>query len=166
MNADITEIEIINAINSVKAGKSPGCDGFLNEMLKVSMNEIVPFLQILFQHLFSRGLFPLDLSKNIIIPIHKKVNSDICDNYRPISLISLISKMYTNILNTRLTIFINSMNILPEKQAGFREGYSTTDHIFTLYAMITRQFSKNRKLYVAFIDFKKSLILSTGKHFL
>ena len=43
------------------------------------------------------------------------------------------------------------------EQAGFREGYSTIDHIFSLYAMIKKQFTKDRKLYVTcFVDYRKA----------
>ena len=66
-----------------------------------------------------------------------------------------MSKVYTNILNKRLTLFVESNNILPIEQAGFRENFSTVDHIFTLYSLIHKQFAKNRKLYVAFIDYSK-----------
>ena len=61
-------------------------------------------------------------------------------------------------LNSRITKFISNLFVLPEEQGGYREGYSTVDHIFTLYAMILKQFSKNRKLYVAFVDL--SLVLT------
>ena len=47
-------------------------------------------------------------------------------------------------------------NITGECQAGFKRNYSTTDHMFTLLALIQKQFSLNRKLYVAFIDFEKT----------
>jgi hypothetical protein len=43
-----------------------------------------------------------------------------------------------------------------EQQAGFKRGYSTIDHMFTLLALIQKQFCFNRKLYVAFIDFEKA----------
>ena len=80
---------------------------------------------------------------------------DNCDNYIPETLTSFVSKVYTHILNKRITTFVDAMNILSWEQLGFREGFSTTDHIFTLYAMIKKQFSKNRKLYVAFVDYRK-----------
>ena len=47
-------------------------------------------------------------------------------------------------------------NITGECQAGFKRNYSTTDHMFTLLALIQKQFSLNRKMYVAFIDFEKA----------
>ena len=124
-------------------------------MLKINSDDIIPYLHLLFQHIFRSGLFPLEWTKSIILPIHKKGSTRLCDNFRPISLTSLISKIYTYVLNERLSEFVDSMNILPEEQAGFRKGYSTVDHMFTLYAMTVKQFSKNRKLYAAFVDFKK-----------
>ena len=155
LNSSITEEEVLICITSLKQKKSPGPDQISNEMLTSAASRIAPFLFHAFQYLFHHGLFPLDWCKSIIVPIHKKGDANICDNYRPISLTSLLSKIFTTILNKRLIIFGNKFNIIPEEQAGFREGYSTIDHIYTLYAMIQKQFSNNRKLYVAFIDYRK-----------
>ena len=52
-------------------------------------------------------------------------------------------------------MFTDALFLLPEEQAGFREGYSTVDHDFSLYAMVQKQFSKNEKLYMVFIDYRK-----------
>ena len=155
LNGDFLESEIRNAIQHTQLKKAPGYDCVLNEMLKLNSSDITPFLHVLFQNIFTSGSFPLEWTKSIILPIHKKGSTSLCDNFRPISLTSLISKLYTYILNERLTEFVDAASILPEEQAGFRKGYSTVDHMFTLYAMITKQFSKNRKLYVAFVDFRK-----------
>ena len=70
--------------------------------------------------------------------------------------------MYGSIINARLQKWINVNNSTGEHQAGFKEKYSTTDHIFTLLAMIQKQFSLNRKLYVAFIDFEKAFDTVSG----
>ena len=78
-------------------------------------------------------------------------------NYRGISILSCIGKLFTLLLNDRLTSYIDDYGILRENQAGFRHKYSTTDHMFSLKCIIdiyTR--FKNRKLYCAFIDFKKA----------
>ena len=139
----------------MKNEKSPGSDGILNEMLKPTASEITPFLTALFQFLFNENIFPSQWTKSVIVPIHKKGDVNVCNNFRPISLTSLFSKLYTKILNKRLSTFVERNNILPIEQAGFREIFSTIDHIFTLHSMIYKQFSMNRKLYVAFIDYSK-----------
>lgn len=66
------------------------------------------------------------------------------------------SKLYGSIINCRLQEWVEVNNITGEHQAGFKNDYSTIDHIFTLFAIIQKQFVNNRKLYVAFIDFEKA----------
>ena len=109
VNRDVSEQEIRQAINSVKTKKSPGYDSIQNEMLKSGIDITFPFLKHIFQYIFDNGIFPSDWSKSIIVPIHKKGDVDDCNNYRPISLTSLVSKIYTHILNQRLTKLATSL---------------------------------------------------------
>ena len=89
-------------------------------------------------------------------PLFKKGDHEIPDNYRGISLLSICSKLYSYILNKRLTCWIDDNNLLSETQAGFRKTYSTTDHLFTLLVLIQQQLLCHKELYVAFIDFGKA----------
>ena len=70
--------------------------------------------------------------------------------------LSILSKVFTHIINSRLTRWTESNSVLNDAQAGFRKCCSTIDHMFTLYAAIEKHLLKNTKLYVAFIDFKKA----------
>ena len=83
------------------------------------------------------------------------------DNYRGISLISCLGKLFTSALNERLSEFAEAHKIIGEEQAGFRTGYSTHDHIFTLQSIIDIYLNKfNRKrLFCAFIDYQKAFDL-------
>ena len=155
LNSPITVDDVLLAIGSLKRCKSAGSDCILNEMLICSKDHIHILLTHIFSYLFSNDVFIDEWQKTIISPIFKKGNSDLCCNYRPISLTSLLSKVYTSILNKRLTVYVDNLNILPDEQAAFRKKFSTVDHIFTLYTLVKKQFSQNRKLYVAFIDYKK-----------
>ena len=78
------------------------------------------------------------------------------DNHRGIVITSVVSKVYNHILNRRLTNWAEREDKVIEEQAGFRSGYSTVDHIFTLYALVQKYLMKNSKLYVAFVDFIKA----------
>ena len=104
----------------------------------------------------SSGLYPENWSEAIIQPLFKKGDPENPDNYRGISLLSICSKLYSYILNKRLTCWIDENNLLSETQAGFRKTYSTTDNLFTLLAVIQKQLLCHKKLYVAFIDFRKA----------
>ena len=66
------------------------------------------------------------------MPIHKKGDVNQPDNYRGIALTSVISKVYTHILNKRLSEWAEVEEKILEEQAGFRAGYSTVDHIFSV----------------------------------
>jgi hypothetical protein len=87
--------------------------------------------------------------------LYKKGDVNNPENYRGISLCNISSKVYATVINCRLQKWVELNEITGEWQAGFKKGYSTIDHMFTLMACVQKQFSLNRKLYVAFIDFEK-----------
>ena len=156
LDKPISKEEVLNAVNKLKNQKAAGPDGMIGEFLKFSVNEISDYLVLLFNSLFDNGYYPVDWSESIILPLYKKGDVNNPNNYRGISLCSITSKVYSSIVNNRLKQWIDSNNITGEFQAGFKSNYSTIDHIFTLFAAVQKQFSKNRKLYVAFIDFQKA----------
>ncbi len=78
------------------------------------------------------------------------------DNYRGISVLSCFSKLFTLLINDRLTKYLDCLGILEENQAGFRNNYSTLDHIFSLKTLIDIFIHKKKKLYCAFIDYSKA----------
>ena len=92
--------------------------------------------------------------------IKKATRIIIPDNYRGISLFNICSKLYSYIINKRLTQWIEENSIISESLAAFRKRYCTVDHLFTLVALIQKQLRKHRKLYrklyVAFVDFRKA----------
>ena len=96
------------------------------------------------------------VGQSIIVPLFKKGNLNDPDNYRGISLCDISSRLYSSIINNRLQEWIEQNNLRGECQAGFKKDYSTVDHMFTLMAMIQKQFALDRKLYVPFIDFEKA----------
>ena len=102
-------------------------------------------------------MFPHSCLVGNIVPIYKnKGDANDPKNYRPITLISCVGKLFTSILNQRLTTYADTAEILLENQAGFRKDYSTIDHVFSLYSLIELFKNKGQKLYYAFIDFEKA----------
>ena len=132
LNRIITENEIQSCINRLKHHKAPGPDNILNEYIKASADILMPIYLKIFNLIFSTGLFPDTWSQGSIIPIHKKGDTMNPDNYRGITLLSCFGKLFTSIINDRITKFVEDENILSHVQAGFRKGYSTTEQIFNL----------------------------------
>ena len=92
---------------------------------------------------------------SVIIPLFKKGDDSDPDNYGGISLLSIVSKV---ILNKRLYEWAENEEKISKEQAGFRKGYSTIDHTFTLITMVKSKLDSRRggKVYVAFIDYEKA----------
>ena len=136
MNLPITEQEVIQSIKSMKNNRSPGPDGIVIEMYKKTLHLTLPYLHKLFNEVFNSGHFPSEWANSIIYPVHKKGSVNDPNNYRAISLIGTICKIFVSILNTRLSSWYDKNDIIEESQAGFRKGYSTSDNIFTLMTLI------------------------------
>ena len=106
------------------------------------------------------GLIPSEWNIGIIIPLYKyKGAANDPNNYRGITLLSSTGKLFTSIINTRLTNYLNNVGLLGEDQAGFRAGYFTSDHIFTLKCIIDIYLQSKKRVYCAFVDYKKAFDL-------
>ena len=107
--------------------------------------------------IFDTGEFPEEWAVGIIVILLKRGEKNDINNYRGITLLSVIGKLLLGMLNERLTKCVEKHKIVHENQAGFRKGYRTTDHIFTLYSVIHHTVNvKKKPLYVCLIDFKKA----------
>lgn len=158
INTDITLEELTNHIQSLNSNKnSLGPDFISNKMIKNLAPKILNLLLILFNKCFNTGTLPSLWKHSITIPIHKsgKTKNDV-NNYRPIALTSNICKLFEKIIQDRLLFFCNSNNIIPQNQAGFRKGRSTTEHLLKLTTQIKHQFSRRKNILATFFDIKKA----------
>ena len=78
------------------------------------------------------------------------------NNYRGITLLSCIGKLFTSMLNTRLYTYLTAENLLGNEQVGFRPKHSTLDHVFALHILSNLYISEKRQLYCAFVDYSKA----------
>ena len=151
LNGPITEDEIENVIRSLSNDKATGLDLIKNEYIKCTMSLMLPIYTKIFNIIFDSGKVPESWIAGILQPIFKnKGNPKDPNNYRPITLLSCFSKVFTSILNVRLTKFSEEIDLISPVQAGFRKQHSTVDNIFILQALIELYFVKKKKniLYV------------------
>ena len=98
-----------------------------------------------------------DWYKSILILLHKKGSRTEPLNYRGISLLSCVSKLFAAILNKRLLDYVKDKNILPENQLGFVSGNRTSDAHILLHNIIQKYCHKeSKKIYSCFVDFSKA----------
>ena len=106
--------------------------------------------------LYEIGYFPETWTEGYIIPLHKKGSINDVENYRGITLLSVLGKLFSRVINNRLSEWAERYFILIEAQAGFRSNMSTVDNIFVLHSLISHVLNQGKKLYCVFIDFTKA----------
>ena len=123
----------------------------LNEYIKNTKDVLCPLYVKLFNKIMDTGVFPSEWSAVIIIPLYKnKGDINDCNNYRGITLLSCMGKMFTSVLNERIKHYTESYHMINENQAGFRQEYSTLDNMFVLKS-VTDLFEWKKKKIVLFI---------------
>ena len=106
-----------------------------------------PFLLRLFNVVFSSDCYPTQWSEGLItLIIHKKGSLDV-NNYRGITLINILSKIYSHLLNNLLLKWAEQNEKLSDCQFGFQRNKFTVDCIFIFHALISKTLSDSEKLY-------------------
>ena len=160
LNIDFTLQEIKFIISKLKNNKAPGLDLLRNEFLKNAPNELVEFIRKFFNFILNSGLIPDVWCKGMIMPLYKnKGDKNDPDNYRGITLLSCLGKLFTACISDRISKFMDINYKLGPEQAGFREAFSITDHIFTLYSIIEFYTNRKGRVYCAFVDYSKAFDL-------
>ena len=151
-----SEAEILKTINSLKNTNSTGYDDFSTKFVKLSASLIAPDLAKIFNLSISTGIYPDNLKIAKVIPIFKKGDQTSVNNYRPISILSPINKIFEKILYSRLLKYIDKSNILYKYQFGFRKKHSTEHALIELVDQIRLNMGGNQMTCGIFIDLSKA----------
>lgn len=133
---DVSLYEISMALKQLKNNKAPGEDGITAELLKAGGKPVLKALQRLFNSVIHEGLTPQAWNRGVVVLFFKKGDNALLKNYRPISLLSHVYKLFSRVITNRLARRFDDFQ--PPEQAGFRKGFSTVDHIHTLRQVIQK----------------------------
>lgn len=153
LDQPISTFEIKHVLAKAKKNKAPGEDRVSYEFFKNSTDIFVEELANTYNIIYETANLDEKFTTSILFPIYKKGERNTVSNYRGISFINTIAKIFMGILNNRLNSWLTKYNKLSEYQAGFREGYSTVDNLYSLSAIAHLKFKENKKLYAFFVDF-------------
>ena len=149
--------EIMKSVSNLSNNKAPGLDGVVNEIIKEGRAGLVPLITRPFNTILCTGKYPKEWCKAIIVPIHKGGDVNDTNNYRGISLISHLGKLFCSLINQRLIKWANQNNHMYEQQAGFTKGKSTIDQVFILQSVINKYLQKKKgRCYAIYVDFAKA----------
>ena len=162
--APTTSDEISDLIHNLKSSKNVGPYSIPTKIMKIS-KEII-FLPLSLSQLIndsiSKGSFPNICKLAQVIPIFKNDSRLLCTNYRPISLLSNISKVFQKVIHSRLHLLLEQRNHLYPYQSGFQTDYSTNNELMTIVERIQKQLDAGNYSAGVFADLKKAF--STVDH--
>ena len=148
--------DIINAINTIESKASSGYDRISNRMLKAIKNIICLPLTLIINQTLQTGVFPDALKIAKVLPVYKKNEKFLMENYRPISILSSVSKVFERIIYNQIYEYFTQFNLFYGSQYGFRSKHSTEFASLELVERIIEEMDQNKYPISVFMDLSKA----------
>ena len=169
----IAEEDTMKAIDNLENKNSSGHDGISNKLLKsITYNELCKPLTLIINQMLSSGVFTETFKNSKIIPLYKKGDSSLLSNYRPISLLPTISKIFERILYNQLYQYFNDNELLAVQQYDFHAPHSTEYAAIKLFDHVSKEMDSGNTPTALYIDLSKAfdtlsfdIILQKLKHY-
>ena len=155
LNYSVTLAEVRSSVRSLLTAKAPDCDGLTAEVLKNGGEAMERALRELCSLCFQRGDVPMAWLRGVIIPLHKDGSMQL-PNYCPITLLSIVGKVCTGVLQERLLRWSESSGIIVAEQGGFWPGRGCLEQLYTLTELIKLRRLRRLMTYACFFDIRKA----------
>ena len=156
---NVSSAFVLLELRKLKSTKATGLDGIPAKLLKDAAQEVAKPIANLINLTFSTGEIPQEWKEAKVTPIFKSGEKDDVNNYRPISVLPLISKIMERAIQVQLVSFLTENNVLSEHQSGFRKRHSTQTAVTYLSDFILENMDKQKLTGAVFIDLKKAFDL-------
>ena len=153
---NVNEEIVIKTINEIKSKSSYGIDRISNNLLKLIKIEISKPLSLIINQCFQNGVFPDRLKIARVLPIYKKNNDTLLDNYRPVSVLPSLSKIFEKIIYQQIYQYFLENNIFFDSQYGFRSKHSTELAALELIDRIVTKMDQNEVPLNIYLDLSKA----------
>ena len=155
-NICINRDKVIKVISDLKPNTSKDPNGFTNRLLKDFKSELAEPLSIIFKHCLKNGYVPKDWKIANVCPIFKKGQKSEPSNYRPVSLTSVVCKVFERLLQKSIMDHLEKNNILNETQHGFRSRKSCTTNLIDFLNYATEKLDGGEPVDIIYYDFAKA----------
>lgn len=153
---EVDEAEVENIIRTLRKDSSVGWDTIPTKIIQTSSMVLLPVITYVCNLSLATGVFPTAFKKALIHPIYKSGDRDSVNNYRPISVLTGMSKILERIINNKLVKYLDTYGIISQNQFGFRSGKSSEDAVTSLSDLITRKLDQGMKCLGLFLDLSKA----------
>ena len=147
---------VLKLLLNIKANKATGPDGIPGNLLKICAEEIADVYTLLFQASLDQGCLPSDWKRANIVPIFKKGDRGRVENYRPISLTSVTSKILEHIIHSSIMDHLDQYSLLNQFQHGFRQNRSCETQLITTVRDFTDCLNEKQQIDAVLLDFSKA----------
>ena len=147
---------VTKLLQNIKISKAAGPDGLPNRVLQECASEISPALTAIFQKSVDSGELPRDWRNANIAPVFKKGDKHLPENYRPVSLTCVASKLLEHIICRHLLDHLDKHNVLTSLNHGFRAGYSCETQLVVTAHDLLKSLDSNTQSDVLVLDFSKA----------
>jgi len=147
---------IAKAIAKLTPDKAHGPDELSAKMLIETSNEIAYPLLLLFKKSLNESSVPADWKRANVTPIFKKGTRSSVENYRPVSLTSLVRKVFESIIRDSMVEYLESNQLITTSQHGFRKGRSCLTNLLEFLDKVTGYVDSGDNVDVVFLDFAKA----------
>ncbi len=152
----ITNEAILEVIKSLNISKSPGPDNIHPRVLKETADVIVHPVHLIFENSLNAGVLPDDWKLANVSPIHKKGNKHVKENYRPISLTSIVCRVMERIIKNSIVKHLDKNKHFSPDQFGFRCKRSCVLQLLEFFEEITSMLDQGKYVDVIYFDFAKA----------
>ena len=152
----ISQEEVYTELCNLKESKSTGLDTIPSRALKISASVIAPSITWIFNLSLKKGIFVDEWKKAWVLPIYKSGNRHNCENYRPISILPVISKILERCVFNQLYNFLNENSLLSKHQFGFRPKNSTLTALIEMCDEFYQNLDDGKLNGVVFLDIRKA----------
>lgn len=153
---ETSEQEVLDLLSRVDVTKACGPDGVSNKLLKLCRHGLANPLARLINLSFALGQFPNDWKLANVLPLFKSDNRQLKENYRPVSLLSCLSKICEKVVFLRLYSFLETRGFFLHFQSGFRPGDSTSMQLLYIVDKIHKSLDRGNDVQAVFLDISKA----------
>lgn len=148
--------DIIRAVNKLSNSKTMDFFGLSNKVIKLTIEYIQEPLAFIFSKCLELGYFADSLKISKVIPVFKNGDKQLPQNYRPISIVLIFSKIFESIMYEQLSFYFEYFNLTSESQFGFRPGRSTTNAVMKIVDHTLRAFDNKESVALSLLDLSKA----------
>ena len=152
----ISKPGLLKLLLNLNPNKANGPDNVPTQFLKTCAHEVVDLYHVLFQASLDQGVVPDDWKEGNIVPLYKKGDRSLPENYRPITLTSISCKILEHVVHSNIMTHLDKFNVLDDAQHGFRKKRSCISQLLTTVDDFASCLKNHQQIDAILLDFSKA----------